>query len=304
MDTLLSMRVFRGVVESGSFVGAAERLSLSAAMTSKHLMYLEKHLGTRLLNRSSRSLSLTESGKLFYERCKAVLDEVEEAELAVAAVSGMPRGTLRVSAPSWGATRTTADVIASYRKRYPEVLVDISFEDRFVDLIEEGYDLAIRATVGEPPAGLIARPLRPMPFVIAASDEYLNRCGIPQTPADLAHHDSIMIGNVQSWLFAGSSGDIEVPARAVLRFESMTVAVAHAVAAGIGLASLPRQMFEDFAFSEVLRPVLSEYPLKELHLYAIFVSRKYLPLKIRTFVDHLMELSRVPRPLPAFQLKH
>jgi DNA-binding transcriptional LysR family regulator len=212
----------------------------------------------------------------------------------------MPRGTLRVSAPSWGATRTTADVIASYRKRYPEVLVDISFEDRFVDLIEEGYDLAIRATVGAPPAGLIARPLRPMPFVIAASDEYLTRCGIPQSPADLAHHDSIMIGNVQSWLLTGSSGDFEVPARAVLRFESMTVAVAHAVAAGIGLASLPGQMFEDFAFSEVLRPVLSQYPLKKLHLYAIFVSRKYLPLKVRTFVDHLMELSRVPRPLLHF----
>ena len=296
MDTLLSMKVFRQVVESGSFVGAAERLSLSTAMTSKHLMYLEKHLGTRLLNRSSRSLSLTESGNLFFERCKVILEEVEEAELAVGSVSGVPRGTLRVTAPSWGGTRLMVDMIASYRQRYPEVVVNISFEDRFVDLIEEGYDLAIRATGDEPPPGLIARPLRPTPFVIAASHEYLKRCGAPQSPTDLAQHDSIMIGNGQSWHLTGPAGDIEIPARAVLRFGSMTVAVAHAVCAGIGLASLPRQMFEDRDFKEVLCPVLTEYPLRQAHLYAIYVSRKHLSLKLRTFVDHLIEWSLIPRP--------
>src|ERR1700716_3305163 len=127
MDTLLSMKVFRQVVESGSFVGAAERLSLSKAMTSKHLMYLERHLGTRLLNRSSRSLSLTESGKLFFERCKVILEEVEEAELVLGSASGVPRGTLRVTAPSWGATRQTVEMVATYRQRYPEVVVDLSF---------------------------------------------------------------------------------------------------------------------------------------------------------------------------------
>jgi DNA-binding transcriptional LysR family regulator len=146
MDTLLSIKVFRQIVESRSFVGAAERLNLSTAMTSKHLMHLEKHLGTRLLNRSSRNSSLTESGKLYFERCKVILEELEEAELAVGSVSGVSRGTLRVTAPSWFATRGVVDVIAAYRQLYPEVVVDISFEDRFVDLIEEGYDLALRAT--------------------------------------------------------------------------------------------------------------------------------------------------------------
>src|ERR1700716_3108124 len=131
-DTLLSIKVFRQIVESGSFVGAAERLSLSTAMTSKHLMHLEKHLGTRLLNRSSRSLSLTESGKLFFDRCKVILEEGEEAEWAAGSVSGVPRGTLRVTAPSWTAIRPMVDLIATYRQRYPEVVVDISFEDRFV----------------------------------------------------------------------------------------------------------------------------------------------------------------------------
>src|SRR5712672_1831916 len=297
MDTLLSMKVFRQVVESGSFVGAAERLNLSTAMTSKHLMHLEKHLGTRLLNRSSRSLSLTESGKLFFERCKAILEEVEEAELAVGSVSGVPRGTLRVTAPSWAATRLLVDMVASYRQRCPEVVVDLSFEDRFVDLVEEGYDLAIRATVDQPPAGLIARPLRPMPFVIAASKEYLKRCGVPQSPEDLAQHDCIMIGNGQSWHLTGPNGNIEVPARVVLRFgSSMSVAVAHAVCAGIGLAPLPRLVFEDPMFKEALCPVLTKNPLRHPHLYALYVSRKQLPLKIRTFLDHLIEKTRIPQP--------
>src|SRR3982074_3259237 len=120
MDSLLSMKVFRQVVESGTFVGASERLNLSTAMTSKHLMHLEKHLGTRLLNRSSRSLSLTESGKLFFERCKGILEEMEEADSAVGSV-GVPRGTLRVSLPSWTATRQLVEFVATYRQRYPEV---------------------------------------------------------------------------------------------------------------------------------------------------------------------------------------
>jgi len=296
MDTLLSMKVFRQVVESGSFVGAAERLSLSTAMTSKHLMHLERHLQTRLLNRSSRSLSLTESGKLFFERCKVILEEMEEAETAVGSVSGVPRGTLRVSLPSWAATQGMAELVATYRQRYPEVVPDLSFEDRLVDLIEEGYDLALRATLDQPPAGLIARPLRPMPFVIAASKDYAKRCGVPKSPEDLAQHDCIMIGNGTSWRLSGPNGDIEVPARVVLRFGSISIAVAHAVCTGIGLASLPRILFEDPMFRDLLCPVLTKHPLRQLHLYAIYVSRKHLPLKIRTFVDHLFEYNRMPPP--------
>jgi DNA-binding transcriptional LysR family regulator len=277
-------------------VGAAERLNLSTAMTSKHLMHLEKHLGTRLLNRSSRSSSLTESGKLFFERCKAILEEMAEAELVVGSVSGVPRGTLRVTAPSWTATRIMADLLAAHRQRYPEVVVDMSFEDRFVDLVADGYDLALRSTADQLPAGLIARPLRPVSFVFAASKEYLNRCGAPQSPEDLANHDSIMIGDGQSWSLTGPSGNIEAPARVVLRFESMSIAVTHAVCAGIGLAPLPRMALEDPMFKDVLFPVLTKYPFKQRHIYAVYVSRKHLPLKIRTFVDHLVESTRIPRP--------
>ncbi|HEY4442770.1 MAG TPA: LysR substrate-binding domain-containing protein [Steroidobacteraceae bacterium] len=296
MDTLLSMKVFRQVVESGSFVGAAERLNLSTAMTSKHLMHLEKHLGTRLLNRSSRSSSLTESGKLFFEHCKVILEEVTEAEVAAGSVSGVPRGTLRVTAPSWGATRLMVDLLAAYRQRYPEVVVNISFEDRFVDIVADGYDLALRSTADELPAGLIARPLRAMSFVFAASKEYLQRCGVPQSPEDLANHDCVMIGNGQSWSLTGPNGNIEAPARVVLRFESMSIAVTHAVCAGIGLAPLPRMALEDPMFKDVLFPVLTNYRFKQRHIYAVYVSRKHLPLKIRTFVDHVVEFTKIPRP--------
>jgi len=200
----------------------------------------------------------------------------------------VPRGTLRVTAPSWAATRQVVDMVARYRQRYPEVVVALSFEDRFVDLIEEGYDIAIRATSDSPPAGLIARPLRPVPFVIAASKEYLQRCDVPRSPEDLTQHDSVMVGNGQSWHFTGPHGNLEIPARVVLRFGSMNVAVAHAVCAGIGLAPLPRTMFEDPAFKDALCPVLTKYPLRHPQLYAIYVSRKNLPLKIRTFIDQLI----------------
>ena len=133
--------------------------------------------------------------------------------------------------------------------------------------------------------------------MIAASEEYLKRCGAPQSPEDLAQHDCIMVGNGHSWHLTGSNGNLEIPARVVLRFgSSMSVAVAHAVCAGIGLASLPRMMFEDPMFKDALRPVLVEHPLRHPHLYALYVSRKHLPLKIRTFLDYLIEKTRIPLP--------
>jgi DNA-binding transcriptional LysR family regulator len=178
--------------------------------------------------------------------------------------------------------------------------VDMSFSDRFVDLVADGYDLAIRSTADELPGGLISRPLRPMSFVFAASKEYLQRCGVPRSPEDLANQDCIMIGNGHSWPLKGPNGSIEAPARVVLRFESMSVAVTHAVCAGIGLAPLPRMAFEDPMFKDVLIPVLTQYPFKQQHIYAVYVSRQQLPLKIRTFVDHLVEFSKIQRPWQAF----
>jgi DNA-binding transcriptional LysR family regulator len=291
VDTLTSIRVFRQVVESGSFVAAADRMDLSTAMVSKHVAYVEKRLGVRLLNRNSRTLSLTEPGSVYFERCKTILDDLEATELELGSLGTVPRGTLRVTCPSWFARQLLADYLAEFRRRYPEIVVDISFEDRRVDLVEEGYDLALRVTPENSlPPGVIARPVRSVPFFIAASHEYLKRHGAPKSPEDLAHHDFVAVGNIDSLPFRGSEGRIEVPLRVVMRYRSIG-GVAHAAAAGVGLAPLPDIVFEEPMFKGVLTPVLMDYPLQEPTLYIVYVSRRYLPLKIRAFIDFLMDVS-------------
>ena len=158
MDRLTSLRVFREVVESGSFVAAAERLAISAPMASKHVAQLEKSLGARLLHRSSRHLSLTEAGQAWYAQSSRALDLLDAAQSAIGQTHEVPRGQLKVSAPVWCATPRFAAVLAGYRERCPEVLVDMHLENRKVDLAADGYDLALRATQELSPA-LIARPL-------------------------------------------------------------------------------------------------------------------------------------------------
>jgi DNA-binding transcriptional LysR family regulator len=304
VDTLMSIKVFRTVVEQGSFVAAAERLDLSTAMVSRHVMHVEERIGVRLLNRNSRTLSLTEAGAVYFERCKTILDDLEATELELGALGTAPRGTLRITAPSWTAGQRLADLLAEYRSHYPEVVVDISFEDRVVDLVEEGYDLALRVarSPDQLSPGLIARPVRPAVFYIGASHEYLKRKGIPQSPKDLDHHDFVAPRSQNSLTFAGPEGPIVVPMRVVLRYRSIG-GVANAVVAGIGLGPLPALIFDDPAFQNVLIPVLTKHPVGDVTLYFVYVSRKYVPLKIRTFVDFTMEyVSRVPQPRSAVAL--
>ena len=292
MDTLTGIKVFLQVVESGSFVAAADRLDVSTAMVSKHVMNAEQRLGVRLLNRNSRTLSLTEPGRIYFERCKVILDDLEEAELELGSLGSTPRGTLRVTCPSWFASQRLARLLAEYRARFPDIVVDVSFEDRFVDLVEDGYDLALRVTprLESLPAGLIARPVRALPFLVAASREYIKRNGAPSSPQDLANHDCIAVANMDSWVFTGPNGSTEVPARIVQRFRSMA-GVPHAVAAGSGLAPLPQTLFEEPAFKDVLVPVLPDYPLSHTTLYLVYISRKYVPLKIRCFIDFAIEFA-------------
>jgi DNA-binding transcriptional LysR family regulator len=190
-----------------------------------------------------------------------------------------------------------ANLLAEYRSHYPEVIVDISFEDRLVDLVEEGYDLALRVarTPDQLPSGLIARPARPATFYIAASREYLGRRGVPKSPKDLEHHDFVAAGSLSSLTFMSPKGPFEVPMRVVLRYRSLG-GVANAVAAGIGLGPVPALMFEDPVFQDSLIPVLTEHSLGDLTMYFVYVSRKYLPLKLRTFVDFFVAYaSRFPR---------
>jgi DNA-binding transcriptional LysR family regulator len=290
VDTLTGIKVFRQVVESGSFAAAADRLDLSPAMVSKHVMQVEKRLGVRLLNRNSRTLSLTEPGRVYFERCKTILDDLEETELELGSLGAAPRGTLRITCPSWFASHQTANLLAQFRVLYPEILVDISFEDRMVDLVEEGYDLALRVAPNSDSlaAGLIARPLLPASFVLAASREYVRRRGAPKSPEDLASHDLVAVGNANSWVLTGPKGKIEVPVRGVLRYRAMA-GVVNAVVAGTGVAPLPGFYLDDPAYEKLLMPVLADYSVGEGTIFLVYVSRRYVPLKLRAFIDFMVD---------------
>jgi DNA-binding transcriptional LysR family regulator len=291
MDTLTSIRVFRQVVDSGSFMRAAERLDISTAAVSKHVMHVERRLGVRLLNRNSRSLSLTEPGKLYFDRCKGILEDLQMTELELGSLGSVPRGTLRVSVPCAASGQWLAELLVQYRSRYPEVLVDLSFEDRFVNLVDEGYDLALRITPSREslPPGLIARPIRPAMFYLAASREYIKQRGAPRSLEDLTEHDFVAVGDMLNCIPrpAGTEKG-EIAFHVVLRYRSMD-GVANAVAAGIGIAPVPAVLFDDPAFRDVLTPILPDYPLQQATLYAVYASRKFVPPKIRTFVDFLVE---------------
>ena len=290
MDTLTSINVFRQVIEAGSFVRAAERLDLSTAMVSKHVMAIEKRLRVRLLNRNSHKLSLTEPGKLYFERCKGILQELEKAEQEIESLSSAPCGTLRVACcdtciPCLG----LAGVLAEYGRRWPEVVVDISLVDRAVDLVEEGYDLALRLITDERlPAGIVARRVRTVPFRLAASRAYLQRHGVPKVPEDLGQHYVVTAGGPELLSLKGPQGLLEIPLQVALRCRTLAE-VAITVAGGVGLALLPATMFDDPAFVNVLRPVLTESCLQEFTLYLLYAARKHLPFKTRAFIDLVLE---------------
>jgi DNA-binding transcriptional LysR family regulator len=184
MDTLTSINVFRQVVDSGSFVRAAERLDLSTASVSKHVMAVEKRLGVRLLNRNSRSLSLTEPGRVYFERCKDILEKLVKAELELESLNSAPHGTLRIACCDCCIpARWISGVLEEYRRRWPDVMLDVAFQDQAINLVEEGYDLAFRVLRDEQlPPGLVARRVRPIDFVLAASPEYIRRKGCRKHP--------------------------------------------------------------------------------------------------------------------------
>jgi len=212
VDTLTSIKVFRQVVESGSFVAAAEQLELSTAMVSRHVMQLEKRLSVRLLNRNSRTLSVTEPGRVYFERCKTILDDLEQTELELGALGTVARGTLRISCPSWFAGQRMADALSEFRRRYPEIVVDISFRGSQGRSRRGSYDLTMRVTFGDSlPAGLIARPVRQMGVFICASREYLRRHGAPNCPQEVAGHDFVGVGGLDSLTFAGPRERLKCP---------------------------------------------------------------------------------------------
>jgi DNA-binding transcriptional LysR family regulator len=290
MDRLSAMATYVRVVEAGSFAAAAQRLALSPAMVSRHVQALEQHLGTRLLNRTTRRLSLTEAGAAYFERCRQLLRELEEMDLSVAAQVQQPRGVLRVNAPVVFGTRHLARLLAQYEARHPEVAIDLSLTDRFIDLVEEGADLAVR--IGAlTDSTLVARRLCPARIVLCAAPSYLERYGTPRSIDDLQRHNCLGYSYTRGgteWEFQTAAGPVVVPIRGSLRANHGEV-LCQAAIDGLGIALQPTFIAGDALRDGRLRQVLPQAQVTELSAYAVFPSRKYLSAKVRTFVDFLAE---------------
>jgi DNA-binding transcriptional LysR family regulator len=290
MDTLASMQVFATVVEEGSFAAAAERLELSRAMVSKHMAHLESHLGARLLNRTTRRLSLTESGSTYFERCQQILKDIEEAELAATQLTSVPRGTLRLTVPLVFGVLHIAPLIADYLSIHPDAKLDFTLDDRYVDLVNEGYDLAIR--IGKlAETGLIARKFASDTVVACGAPEYFRRHGVPQVPADLAKHACLGYAYDEAgneWRFKGRDGEHVIQINGNLRANNGDL-LRVAALGGAGIVLQPRFLVGADLRAGRLQAVLTDYECRELGIYAVYPSRKYLSAKVRTFIDFLVE---------------
>jgi len=288
MDRVSWMLSFVKVVEHGGFSSAGRQLNLTTSVVTTHVKQLEARLGARLLNRTTRSVSLTEAGRAYYERCIQILSEIEEAEEAIQVLQSKPRGILRLNtSPAMPAL--LAPAVAEYADLYPDVTVHLTATSRMIDLVEQGYDLAIwYAAV--PDSNLIVRRLASYRMVVCASPGYLAKYGRPEHPSDLTKHNSVIFYDAtvgkggKEWLFTGSDGDFSVRLAGTLETNS-PIALLAAALHGQGLVIAPAPMLFDDLNKGALVPVLSEFLPKQFTVDALYPNREHLPVKVRTFID-------------------
>jgi DNA-binding transcriptional LysR family regulator len=292
MDRFDNMRVFAKVVESGSFTGAAARLGISASMVSQHVKELEERLAARLLNRTTRKVSLTETGRAYFERCTRLLADLEETEQAVSDMHAAPRGALRLNAvPSFGILHL-APAIADFTARFPGISVELMLSERPVDLIAEGFDVAVRVEE-MPDSSLIARQLAPCRMVVCGAPSYFERHGVPRTPSDLSAHNCLTpAGDVlpyyHAWHLTAADGTaLNISPNGNLRSNSGAVLKVAALA-GHGLACLPTYFVGEALESGRLVTVLDDYMAPPLTLRALYPHNRHLSAKVRAFVDFLV----------------
>jgi DNA-binding transcriptional LysR family regulator len=288
MDLLSAMRAFVAVADSGQFSRASERLGLSRAMASKQVMDLEAHLGLRLLNRTTRRVGLTDEGAGYLERCRDILAAIDEAEQEFTARALEPTGRLRVTAPmSFGASHVARE-IALYAQRHPRVSVELVLNDRNVDLVEEGFDLAIR--IGRlADSSLVARKIGEVRLVACAAPAYIAARGRPQTPSDLTAHDCVLYSYASGgavWTFSGLDGEESVRVGGRIQCNNGE-AICNIAVAGLGVVAQPDFIVAPYLETGALERVLPAYEMGMAGVYAIQPSRRYAPLKIRRFVDQL-----------------
>jgi len=289
VENLADIAVFVRVVERGSFTLAADDLGLSRAVVSKYLSRLEARLGARLLHRTTRRLALTEAGATLFEASRGALERIDEAESAVARFQEAPRGRLRVSAPMSFGILHLGPAIAEFSRQFPDVTLDVSLDDRFVNLVAEGFDVAVRIGMLTD-STLVARKIGTTRAVACASPAYLEERGEPQTPEELASHAGLIYsylagGNV--WRFLAPDGrEIPVGITGPLRINNGIV-LAEAAIAGRGILVSPSFYVAPMLRDGRLKRILAGYRLPELGIYAVYAQREHVPPKVRVFIDYL-----------------
>ncbi len=288
MDRFLEMQTFATVVDAGSFVGAAEALGLSKAAVSRHVNELESRLGVRLLHRTTRRLSLTAEGELFLARCRELLAGLEEAEAELTSSSGLARGLLKINVPVSFGIRRLAALWGDFRQQHPQVRLDITLADRVVDLVEEGYDLAVR--IGSlSSSSLVARRLTATRLVTCAAPAYLATCGVPQHPGELREHAVIGYSywsGGDEWRLDGPQGPVSVRVNPIIRSNNGETCVA-AARAGEGIVMQPDFLVAEDIASGALVEVLAGFTAGELGIYAVYPTRRHIAPKVRVLVDFL-----------------
>jgi DNA-binding transcriptional LysR family regulator len=289
MDTVDGIRLFIRVVEAGSFSKAAAGMGITQPTATKHVAALEKRLGARLLHRSTRGITPTELGSAYYEKCKTIAREFEEADSLAALMQSRVQGTLRISTSVAFGRRVLTPLVLRFMQQHPALQVDLSFDDRYVNMIEQGIDVAVRmGRLADSQLG--ARYLGINPWVLVASPAYLAAHGTPRKPADLARHAALVYSSVQGderWHFTGADGQaVSVPVKGPLRSNNLSVVLA-AARAGQGVAVLPWYVAHESVKTGAVQPLLDRWALPSQEIHAVFPSPKLLPSKVRSLCDFL-----------------
>jgi DNA-binding transcriptional LysR family regulator len=289
-NLLDGVSVFVGVVNAGSFTAAAQALGHSTSYVSKEITRLEKRLGSRLLNRTTRTISLTDAGRAYYERSNQIVIDAENAERSINQLQEKPSGLLRINAPGSFGFNYLLDVLPQFMHRYPDVKLEVEFNDRIIDVVSEGYDVVIR--VGDiKDSNLVARKFTSSRGVVVASPDYLKRKGCPKRVEDLVQHDCIaysLLPTPTLWSFYkdGVRTNVTVDPRAMCNSSVIEVAM---VVQGIGITRLPLFTCEKEVASGDLKTILEDYDEVKFDVYAVYPHRQYLTAKVRAFVDFIVE---------------
>lgn len=292
MERLTEMMTFAKVVETRSFSAAAQALATSKSLVSKQVSNLESALGVRLLQRTTRRMSLTEIGAAYYEHCARIAQEIDAASETVTQLQAEPRGVLRLTTPVIFASLHLAPAVQSFLEKHDQVEVELDATDRVIDIVEEGYDLAIRIT-GNPAPGMVARKIAPVRWVTCASPEYLERHGTPRTPQELAQHHCLVYQGIPAlhsgWRYVVGNREVAIHVHGKCRVNNSEVLLQLALG-GVGIVLFPTYILGHHLKSGKLKVILPDAVANpDMSLYATYLPNRYMQPKVRAFIDHMME---------------